>query len=109
MSDERFLNRLFHWLVLVVSLINAFWLLLIPGEKSGSFINISILRLILIGLILLPGIVMLILRTAWEKFLTIRHAKRITKIISTVAFWTLIGVGFFLLMPYARYRLELAY
>ena len=106
---KDFLNKLFPWLVLVVSLINAFWLLLIPGEKSGSFFNISILRLILIGLILLPGIVMLILRTAWGKFLMIRHAKRITKIISTVAFWTLIGVGFFLLMPYARYRLELAY
>jgi len=109
MRDQRFLEKFFPWLIWLVSLINAIWLLLIPGEKSGSFFNISILRLILIGLILLPGIVLLILRTAWGKVLTTRHAEWITKIISTLAFWMLIGVGFFLLMPYARFRFELAH
>lgn len=109
MRDKRFLNKLFPWLVWLISLINAIWLILIPGEKRGSFLNISFQRLILIGLVLLPGIVLLLFRSKWGKALMTRYAEWITKIISTLALWTLIGVGLFLLMPYARYRLELVH
>ncbi len=109
MKHQRFLEKLFPWLIWVVSLINAVWLLLIPGEKTDAFLRISYQRIMLLGLILLPSIVLLILRIGWGKAMTIRYAERKTKIISTLAFWTLIGVGFFLLMPYARFRLELSY
>ncbi|PKO04394.1 MAG: hypothetical protein CVU41_17100 [Chloroflexi bacterium HGW-Chloroflexi-3] len=108
MEGQRFLDKLFPWLVWIVSLINAIWLMLIPGEKSGSFLNISFQRLILIGLILLPGIVLLLVRTKWGKALATRFAERISITISIISFWSLIGVVFFLLMPYARYRLELS-
>ncbi|MBE0687821.1 MAG: hypothetical protein IH585_17645, partial [Anaerolineaceae bacterium] len=103
------MDKLFPWLVWLVSLINAIWLILIPGEKSGAFLNISYQRTILIFLILFPGIALLILRTAWGKALMTRHATLITKITSTLALWILIACVFFLLMPFARYRVKLDY
>lgn len=109
MDDQRISEKLFTCLVWVVCLINAIWLMLIPGEKSGSFLNISYQRLMLLVLVLLPGIVLILLRSAWGKSPTIRVAERLTKIISTLSFWTLIGAGFFLLMPFARYRVKLDY
>lgn len=103
------MDKIFPSLVWLVSLINAIWLILIPGEKSGAFLNISFQRTILIFLILFPGIALLILRTSWGKALTTKHATLITKITSTLALWILIACVFFLLMPLARYRLEFSH
>lgn len=107
MRDHRLFEKMFPWLVWIVSLVNSIWLILIPGENDHSFLNNLSQQLMFISLILLPGIAILIARIDWGKKITTRYSQWINKIISTLAFWTLIGVGFFLLMPYARYLQEL--
>jgi len=93
----------FSLLVLIICLVNAAWLMLIPGEYGKSFLHISPRRMILLAVILSPAIGAFYLRTKSKTTI----GKGWQKTISTLAFWLLILSFFFFLMPNARYRLEL--
>ncbi len=108
MDKRQFLDKFIPWLVWMVSLINTIWLILVPGDVSISSLNILIQKLLLIVLLLLPGIALLAIRSNRGMAVVEKHSSFIKKTISILAFWILLVSGFFLLMPFARFRLTLA-
>ena len=94
------------WLVWIVSLINSIWLILVLLEPSDPFLNIFVQKMLLWILLWLPGIAILVLRGNWGKSVLVKYSSSIKKTISILAFCSLLVSGFFLLMPFARFRLQ---
>jgi hypothetical protein len=67
-----------------------------------------LLRLVLFFVVLMPGAAILFLRTSLGKTILNRYSLLIYKTTSILAFWIVISRGLFLLMPFARYRLDLS-
>jgi len=87
-------------------LINAVWLILIPGENIGSVFFISIKRIALLGLILLPLLAWVASITSHGRKLFRKYEKNLTQAGRIFSWVFLPAAILYFIEPAARFRLQ---
>lgn len=105
MDRQRKLDQFLLWMTCIVSLINAIILILITRAQNNSLLKLSANSILLFVLLLLPGSTTLVLQNNWIRSIFAKQLPLFRKSVSFLAFWTIILSAFFLLMPWANYRL----
>lgn len=109
MDKPQKLIGLIAWLGLIVIMINTIWLILITLSQGNTLFKMSTKSVLLIVFLLSTGTAILLFRTKWVKLIFEKHSLAIKKLLSILAFSILILSVFFVLMPFASFRLQVSY